>query len=85
MQFLEKYEEICWDSNEPLFSREGLQSGQMFSSDPAYGKLEMSMKEARDATKTYAAEARFRGVMKNFDHEHNGAVCAVFPRRGDSS
>jgi len=78
MQFLERYEEFCWDSNEPLFSKEDLQNGQMFSSDPGYGKLEMSMKEARDATKLFAAKARFQGVMKNFEYENTEAVCAVF-------
>lgn len=78
MQFLEKYEEFCWDSNEPLFSGKDLQTGHIFSSDPEYGKLEMSMEEVRDTMKGFAAEARFQGVMKNFDYEDTGGVCSVF-------
>ena len=78
MQFLEKYEELCWDSNEPLFSKEELQNGQIFSSDPEYGQLEMSMKEVRDATKRFAAKVRFQEAMINFDYENPGTVCVVF-------
>ncbi|KAF8429112.1 hypothetical protein EV426DRAFT_209046 [Tirmania nivea] len=77
MQFLEKYEEFCWDSNEPLFSREELQAGKMHSSDLGYGKLEMSMSEVKGIVKVFAAEARFQGVMKSFDNENIGAVCSI--------
>ena len=75
---MEKYEEFCWDSDEPLFSGEDLKHGQMFSLDPEYGKLGVSMMEAKGLMKSFAAEALFNKVMKKFDDENTGKVCTVF-------
>lgn len=44
------YEEHRRDRNEPLYSKDGMQNGQIHPPDSGYGKVEMDMKEVGHAT-----------------------------------
>lgn len=67
MRFLKKYQELCWNSNEPLVNWENIRIGQSYSSDPVYGKLRVGIEDARRIVKKFAAEARFTEAIRMFD------------------